>query len=169
MTSKDLKRLAACGGAAALVLAGMMVLGSGLTARARPQEAGSHNGLEGTWRVQLTVRDCQTAAALRTFPAIFAFARGGTLTYTTAGLPPGLSTPGYGLWQHTDDHSYSAVTEAFVFSSAGIWIQTHRLTRAIEIGKNADEFTDKVKLEIFGTTGNLIVTGCATSVAQRFD
>ena len=169
MTSRNLKPIAAFGATAALVLAGMLVLESGLKARAQSEsQAGP---LEGAWRVQLTVRDCQTGAALRTFPALFTFAKGGTLTLTTAGQPPALTTPGLGVWQKTGDHTYSAVSEAFFFSPAGAWIQTHRLTRAIEIGDNADQFTDIVNLEIFDTTKppNLIATGCATSVASRLE
>ena len=164
MTSSNSKRFVASGRALALVLASMMVMGSGLAARAQ-----SANGLEGTWHVQVTVRDCQTGAPLRpTFPALFAFAKGGTVTDTTAGQPPALFTPGFGVWQHTTGHSYSAVSEAFVFSPAGAWIQTHRLTRAIQVSNDGDQLTDTVALEIFDTNGNLIVTGCATSVGSRF-
>jgi len=178
MTSRNLKRLAASGGTAALVLAGMLFLGSGLTSRARSEGVGSHNGLEGTWLLDVTVRDLsasgkcdETGQERRTFPALFTFAKGGTLTVTTAGQNPALSTPGLGVWQKTGDHTYSAVSEAFVFSPFGAWIQTHRLTRAIEIGDNADQFTDIVNLEIFDTTKppNLIATGCATSVASRLE
>jgi hypothetical protein len=147
----------------------MLVLGSGLTAKAQSEDADSHNGLEGTWRVQVTVRDCQTGQALRTFPARFTFAEGGTLTVTTAGQPPSLSTPGLGVWRHTDGHTYGAVSEAFVFSSTGTWTQTHKLTRVIEIGDDGNEFTDTIALEIFDTNGNLIVTGCGTSVASRLE
>jgi len=71
----------------------------------------------------------------------------GTLSVTTAGQLPALSTTGLGVWRHTDGHAYSAVSEAFVFSTAGVWTQTHRLTRAIEIGNNEDEFTDTVALQ----------------------
>jgi len=160
LTSRNLKRFAA----------GILVLGSGLLiARAQSEDAGPHTGLEGTWRLQVTVRDCHTGAAQRTFPALFTFAKGGTLTVTTAGQLPSLSTPGLGVWRHTDGHTYSAVSEAFVFSPAGAWTQTHRLTRVIEIGNDANEFTDTVALQIFDTNGNLIVTGCATSVATRFE
>ena len=149
-------------------LAVMLLLTPELGAQEGDSE--SHAGrLEGTWRLQVTVRDCQTGAAQRTFPALFAFAKGGILTFTTAGQSPALSTPGYGVWRHTDGHSYSAVAEVFVFNPAGAWIQTHRLTRVIELDKDADEFTDTVKLEIFDTSGNLIVTGCATSVGRRFE
>lgn len=168
MVSRNLKRRSASGRTAALVLAGMLVLGAGLTAGAQSEDAGYHNSLEGAWRVQLTVRDCQTGAALRTFPTLFAFAKGGTLTATTAGQSPALFSPNLGVWRHTEGHSYSAVHEAFVFSPAGAWIQTHRLTRAIEIGDDGNEFTDTVALEILDTSGNLIARGCGTSVATRF-
>ena len=74
MTSRNLKRLAAFGGTAALFLVGMLVLGSGLKARAQSEsQAGS---LQGTWRVQLTVRDCQTGTELRTFPVLFTLPKG---------------------------------------------------------------------------------------------
>ena len=169
MTSRNLKRFAAFGGTAALILASMLVLGSRLTARAHSEDAGSHNGLEGTWRVQLTVSNCQTGEVLRIFPAMFTFAKGGTLTATTAGQSPALFTPNLGVWRHTDDNTYSAVSEAFVFNPAGAWIQTHRLTRAIELNNDANEFTDTVALEIFDTNRNLIGTGCATSAARRFE
>jgi hypothetical protein len=61
------------------------------------------------------------------------------------------------------------VSEAFVFSPVGVWIQTHRLTRAIELDRDADEFTDTVTLEIFDTNRNVIATGCGTSAARRFE
>ena len=148
-------------------LAVMLLLTTGLGAQEGNSESQAGR-LEGTWRVQLTVRDCQTGAVQRTFPALFAFAKGGILTFTTAGQPPAVATPGYGIWGHTGGHSYSAVTEAFIFNPAGAWIQTHRLTRVIELDKDADGFTDTTQLEIFDTSGNLIVRGCATSVGRRF-
>jgi hypothetical protein len=161
-----LKRSAVFGGTTALLLAVMLAMGSGKLAKA--EDDGPRNGLEGAWRLQLAVRDCQTGAALRTFPALATFAKGGTLTLTSAGQLPSLSTTWLGVWRHTNDHTYSAVSEAFVFSPAGAWIQTHRLTRAIEIGDDGDDFTDTVALEIFDTNGNVIARGCGTSVATRF-
>jgi hypothetical protein len=159
LTSRNLKHFATFHGTASLVLAGVLVLGSGLTAMAQ--------SIEGTWRVQLTVSDCQTGQVLRTFPAVFAFAKGGTLTLTTAGQLPSLSTTGLGIWQHTNGHSYSAVSESFIFSPAGAWTQTNRLTRAIDVSNDGDQFTDTVALQIFDTHGNQIVAGCGTSVGSR--
>lgn len=152
-----------------MIVCGLLVAASSMNPTARADNNGSDNGLQGAWHVQLTVRDCQTGVALRSFPALFTFAKGGTLSVTTAGQLPALSTTGLGVWRHTHGHAYSAVSEAFVFDTAGVWTQTHRLTRAIEIGNNEDEFTDTVSLQIFDTNGNVIVTGCATSVGSRFE
>jgi hypothetical protein len=170
MKLRILKRFGAVGLAAALALTAMLIPKIGLSAKAaQPEESESRvKGLQGAWRVQVTVRDCQTGAAQRTFPALFTFAKGGTLSVTTAGQPPAISTTGLGVWRHTDDHAYSAVSETFIFNSAGVWTQTHRLTRAIEIGDNGDEFTDTIALAIFDTNGNVIVTGCGTTVGSRF-
>jgi len=148
-------------------LAVMLLLPLGLGAQEGNSESQAGR-LEGMWRLQITVRDCQTGAVQRTFPALFAFSKGGILTATSAGLPSASTTPDYGVWRHTDGQNYSAVAESFLFNPAGAWIQTHRLTRAIELDRGGDNFTDTIKLEIFDTSGNLIATGCGTSVARRF-
>ena len=59
--------------------AGMLVLGFGSAAIAQRWTM-SLNGLEGTWRAQVTVHDCQTGAMLRTFPGqILRSPKGGTV------------------------------------------------------------------------------------------
>ena len=165
MMTRYLKSFAASG-ATVLALASMLFLGPESTAKAHASDTGSHN-LEGAWRLQVTVLDCQTGTVIRTFPALATFAKGGTVTLTTAGQLPSLSTTALGVWRH-DDQNYSAASEAFVFSPEGVWIQTHRLTRAIKVSDDGNGFTDTVDLEIFDTNGNLIASGCATSVATRF-
>jgi hypothetical protein len=166
MTSGNLKRFAASRGAA-LVLAGLLVLGSGLPATAQSDDDGTPNGLEGTWRVTITVQVCQTQQVLKTVQGLFAFAKGGTLTYATTGQPPSATTTGLGVWKHTNGHSYSAVSEVYIFSPAGVWIQTHRLTRAIDVSSDGDEFSDSLALQIFDTSNNQIGTGCGRSIGNR--
>jgi hypothetical protein len=169
MTLRNPNHFAVAGRMAVLVLAYMFFLGSGLTARAQSNGDNSQKGLEGAWRLQVTVRDCNTGQPLRTFPGVFTFAQGGTATVITSGQLPSLATPGLGVWKHTEGHNYAAVTDAFVFSPAGVWIQTHRLTRAIQVSIDGDEFTDTVALQILDTAGNPIATGCATSLATRLE
>lgn len=151
----------------ALALAVVLLATSGLGAQEERWES-QERGLEGTWRVQVSVKDCQTGAVQRSFPALFAFAKGGTLTEGTAGQPPALFTPGFGVWRRTGGHTYSAVFEAFAFNPAGVWIATHRFTRVIELDRGEDEFTDTIRLEILDTSGNLIAPGCGSSTARRF-
>ena len=169
MTLRNPNRFAASGRTAVLVLAGMLFLGSGIAAHAQSDDDNAQRGLEGAWRLQVTVRDCNTGQALRTFPAVFTFSEGGTATVITAGQLPSLATTGLGAWRHAQGHDYSAVTDAFVFSPAGVWIQTHKLTRAIEVSNDGNAFTDRVALQILDPNDNVIATGCATSVASRLE
>jgi len=124
--------------------------------------------LEGTWRVQVTLRDCLTEDGLgNPFAAMVTFARGGTLTSADSGFNPALRGPGHGIWRHDGGHTYRALTEAFLFNSSGVWSGTQRLRQKIEIGEDADEFRATISAGVFGTSGNLLVSGCATSVGRR--
>jgi hypothetical protein len=57
----------------------------------------------------------------------------------------------------------------FFFSSAGTWTSTQRLTRVIEVGSDGNRYMNVIGLEIFDTNGNLIATGCGTTVANRME
>jgi hypothetical protein len=161
-----------------LIALAAVLFAASSTAIAQSEESGSarslegtwSNGLEGTWRAQLTVTDCNNPnTVLRSFPAKFSYAKGGTLTVTTAGQLPSLNTAGLGVWNHLYGRTYSAVSEAFIFNSAGAWTSTQRLTRLIVVSRDAKRYTDTVALEILDTNGNVIVTGCGTSVASRME
>jgi len=150
------------------LLAALVLMGSSsLTTAAGASTAGS-KGLEGTWRMQVTIRDCASGTALRTFPAFLTFAQGGTLTETTTGFPPALRTPGHGIWSHLTDHTYSAVSEAFLFNPAGVWTSKQRLTQFIEISGEYELKSTAIN-EIFDTNGNLIANGCATAVGSAME
>jgi len=84
-------RIAAC-----LMLACVLVLG--LTGRLQSQvkPSASPKGLEGTWWVSVTQYDCTTGATRPPFVSLLAFARGGTMSETTANpaFQPGSAPPG---------------------------------------------------------------------------
>src|SRR5262245_33602793 len=113
MTLKPMNYVIGVALLAAVTLAGMISTRTVLAAPERVESNGPR--LEGTWRVQVTIRDCNSGASLRTFPAVLTFAQGGTLTETTTGFPPAVRSPGHGFWRHTTDQSYLAVSEAFLF------------------------------------------------------
>ncbi len=125
--------------------------------------------LEGTWRVQVTLRNCQSGAELRTFPAMLTFAEGGTLTGTTTAFPPALRGSDHGVWNRTGGHSYRALSEAFLFNPAGAWVSRQRITQEIQLARGGDIFTSDATVEFFDTLGNTTSTGCATAVATRME
>ncbi len=155
---------------AALVLSGAV---SRQVARAQESERQERSEsparkIEGTWRVQVTLRNCQSGEALRTFPALLTFAQGETLTGTTTAFSPALRSPDHGTWEQTGGRNFRAVTDAFIFNPAGAWVMTQRITQTIRIGGDPEEFHSDAKVEFFDTSGNLTSTGCATAVAHRF-
>jgi hypothetical protein len=141
-----------------------------MSASAKRQESQSSGGrIEGTWRVQVTLRNCQTGAEIRTFPALLTFANGGALTGTSTVLATGLRSPDHGIWSHTGGQSYHAVDEAFIFSPAGAWVSTQRLTQDIQLAADGDTLLSNATTEFFDTAGNLTATGCATANATRME
>jgi hypothetical protein len=158
-----MKRRAACLMATITLCVGLALPSS------KAQEAGNGSAggqIEGTWRVQVTLRNCQSGAELKTFPALLTFAQGGTLTGTSTVLAPTLRGGDFGIWQFNGHGSYSAVSEAFLFNG-GVWSQTQRLTQAITLSQDANTFSSNAHTEFFDTAGNLVNSGCATAVATR--
>jgi hypothetical protein len=155
-----------------LVLAGAISPSSAQGTSAR--EADEHDGsksqarrLEGTWFTSVTIRDCQSGAALRTFPALNTFAHGGTLIDTTTAVSPALRSPGHGFWDKTGRRTFRAVSLAFLFTPAGVLAGTQKITQLITLG--ADDYSSNASSEVFSPDGNLLSTGCSTAVARPIE
>jgi hypothetical protein len=123
--------------------------------------------IEGTWFTQVSIRDCQTGAELRTFPALNTFAEGGTLSDTTTGFGQAQRSPGLGFWEKTGRDSFRAVSVAFIFNPAGVWTGTQRLTHTLRIGP--DQLTFNTSNRIVDLNGVPLVSGCASAVARRLE
>jgi hypothetical protein len=149
---------------AGVVLAIMFSL-SGVQATP-PEEA---DQLAGTWQVQSTPRNCQTGAAIRTFPALNIFAPGGSMLGTSAGLSPALVSNAYGVWQHTGGPNFTNTFMAFRFNPDGTYAGTEKHTRMIVLGPDFNEFTATVSIEISDPSGNVLSTLCATQTGQRLE
>ena len=104
------KRFAASRGSAALVLAGMLVLGSGLTATAQSEDDGSDNGLEGDMaRAADGPRLYDGAAVEADIPSrVYVRQRGYGQPSSTAGQLPSLFTAGIGCLAAHDTATLTA-------------------------------------------------------------
>jgi len=132
-------------------------------------QGGEAEQLVGTWQVQSTPRNCQTGAALRTFPALNIFVPGGSMLGTSAGLSPALVSNAYGVWQHTGGPNFTNTFMAFRFNPDGTYTGTEKHTRMIVLGPDFNEFIATVSIEISDPSGNVIATGCATQTGRRLE
>jgi len=131
--------------------------------------------LEGTWRVTVTLRNCDSGTTMRPFQSLLTFARGGTLTGTTSSpdFLPGQRSPDHGVWSPAGGHAYRAVQEAFVLFDSpsrpnrhSFRSGTQRINQTIEL-KNDDEFTSSASTVYFDVSGTMIDTGCASAAGRR--
>ena len=131
--------------------------------------------LEGTWRVSVTLRNCDSGTTMPPFQSLLTFARGGTLTGTTSSQDflPGQRTPDHGVWSSSGGHAFGAVEEAFILFDSpsranrhGFHSGTQRINQTIEL-KNDDEFTSSASTAYFDMSGNQVATGCASAVGRR--
>ena len=124
--------------------------------------------LIGTWDVQVTIRNCQTGAAIRTFPSMATYMSGGTRIGSTSGIPQALRTPEHGVWSYVGGRSFQLSFKSFSFDAAGNFtgwsIVRHRLT----LNRRADESESAGTLEVYAPNGTLVSTGCSTTTSTRF-
>jgi hypothetical protein len=160
-----------CSVVVALVLAGALLQPFGGDAAARSNREGR---LQGTWRVQVNPRNCQTGAPLAPFSVLLSFARGGTLTEVTSAQAflPGQRTPGLGVWSHTQGTAYKAVIDAFILFDSpttppGFKRGVQRIMWDIEV--DLDQITIDSSSQFFDTNGNPLAVACAGAVGTRFE
>jgi hypothetical protein len=131
------------------------------------QSGGDGRTLEGTWRVEITLRNCATGQPVQNpFPALASFARGGTVTTADGGLSPAVRGTGLGVWWRLPEGIFVAVTEAFLFNG-GVRTGVQRIVQEIEVAAGHEEFNARVSSDILDVNGNVVAAGCATSIGRR--
>jgi hypothetical protein len=126
--------------------------------------------LQGTWRVQVNPRNCQTGAPLPPFAVLLSFARGGTLTEVNSSpaFLPGQRSPGLGVWSRTHRNGYKAVIDAFVLFDSPVFTRgVQRLMFDIEV--DGDQMTISASSQFYDTSGNPLVATCASATGTRFE
>jgi len=122
--------------------------------------------IEGVWDSRVTIRNCQTGAALTTFRAMETFVRGGSLIDTNA-APTSTRGPGFGRWEHEQGSQFNATFRFFLYNPDGSFAGVRRVSRTIFV--DGDNLTSVVNIEVFDTNDVLVSTACATEVARRVE
>jgi hypothetical protein len=130
---------------------------------------GGGGRLEGTWDVQVTIRNCQTGAEIRSFASLTMFMFGGTMIDSTSGIPQALKTPGQGVWSHVSGDTYRFSFKSFSFDPAGNFTGWTKITHEAALDSNGNQYSSAGTAEFYAPNGTLISTGCSTTTATRFE
>jgi len=138
-----------------------------------PTIEGVHRTIQGAWRTMVTGVACQTGNPLGTpFPGLFTFNEGGTMSEygIGPGSNPALRSPGHGVWQKEHGRrNYSYAFTYYRYDSSGIFIGSQKVTSALELGANGDEFISHSVVSVLDANNNVIATFCATAAGTRFE
>ncbi len=124
--------------------------------------------LVGTWEEQVTIRNCQTGAAIRTFASTTTFMSGGTLLDSTSGIPQALKAPGQGVWSYAGGSTYLFKFKVFNFDAGGNFTGWQIVRQQLQLNHQADQAESAGTSEIYAPNGTLLLTGCSTTTATRF-
>ena len=151
---------------------GGLALAISLSALVAPVSVSGQNGggrIDGTWDVQVTLRNCQTGAEIRTFASLTTFMFGGTLLDSTSGIAQALKTPGHGVWSHVSGNTYRFSFKSFSFDAGGNFTGSTKITHEAILASDGTEYSSAGTAEVYDPNGNLTFTGCSTTTATRFE
>jgi hypothetical protein len=149
-----------------------IVSARGFQGRQSSAASANERTIRGVWRTVVTGRNCQTGEPLGSLPGLFTFNQGGTMSEfgIGPGSTPALRSPGHGVWQREQGwQEYSFAFTYYRYNASGVFIGSQKVTGALKLGPDDDEFATTSVIEVFDVTGNLIGTGCATAAGTRFE
>ena len=135
----------------------------------RQEEDGRRRpSLVGVWLTQVTRRNCDTGEPIgATSQTQLTFAKGGTLLETIG--PSIFRSPGNGIWKREHGwNEYSFAQRFMRFDAAGLFVGSGVVRAAITLDETGDHYTSTATNDVLDVNGNVIGSGCATSVSTRF-
>ncbi len=163
------KNLLKKSGVAVSVLLIAATLSFGLAFAQSSSKSSGGGRLEGSWNVRVTVRDCQSGDEIQSFDSLTTFMSGGTLIDSTTRFPQSLKTPGHGYWNHTTDRSYAFGFKNFNFDAAGNYTGYVIVRQEATMNSKATAYESEGTLGLYAPNGTLIISGCSTTTATRFE
>ncbi len=166
-------------GLSVLMLGSVIMLASGASGSGAPPD--KKPGLVGTWRVQVTLVDCQTGTPLSpaAFPSLLTFAFGGTTAEDTANpaFGPGQRGVGQGVWDYKGPRLVRVKSVAFInYTTAqsrgahnpGFEAGEQTITQMITFKDGPNKWSSNAAIEFTDVNGVVYRQGCALATAQRF-
>ena len=130
-------------------------------------DKGHESSLVGVWFTQVTRRNCDTGDPIGTSRIQLTFAEGGTFLETIG--PTTLRSPGNGIWKHEHGwNEYSYALRFMRFDAAGVNVGSGVVRAFITLDDTGNSYTSTATNDVLDVNGNVISSGCATSVSTRF-
>ena len=135
-------------------------------------QAESGQRIVGSWDVTVTPRDCTTGDPIPFLPAFNAqqtYNLGGTMLANDPGIPgpPIIRVGGHGIWTQTK-RGYSVAFRVFKFNPDGSSAGKDVVRDSVQMGPSGDTYTSTGTVDVYDPAGNIVLTGCATTSATRF-
>ncbi len=131
-------------------------------------DEGHKPSLVGVWVTQVTRRNCETGEPIgATSQSQVTFAKGGTLLETIG--PSIFRSPGNGIWEREHGRKkYSSALRFMRFDAAGSFVGSGVVRVDLTLDETGDHYTSTATNDVLDVNGNVIGSGCATSVSTRF-
>jgi hypothetical protein len=166
MNSKIMKALGATIAAVLMITALTAGFARGQKSNA-PELSSGKRSIEGAWKNQVRIVDCDTRTVFATFPGLLTYHHGGTVSETAGDTP--FRSSGGGTWVFNGSQSYGAKFMFYTFSPGGVPAGYFKVVQNIHLSDDGNVLTDNATFEIYDAAGNLMQTGCAEATATRFD
>jgi hypothetical protein len=92
----------------------------------------------------------------------------GTMQETDLGAPGQMRLPGHGVWQRQAGGQYSAAFRYLRFAPDRTYLGMNVIRSSITVSRGGGEYSSPDTLEVLDADGNVIITGCSTQTATRF-
>jgi hypothetical protein len=147
-----------------LMISVVPVIAQSVTAQSEAPE----RSLVGVWVTQVTRRNCDTGEPIAATGRIqLTFAEGGTFLETIG--PSILRSPGNGIWKREHGwNEYSYALRFMRYDAAGSFIGSGVVRATLTLDETGDHYTATATNDVLDVNGNVIGSGCATSVSTRF-
>ena len=143
-------------------LIGMLVL----TAASFGQSDGGGR-LTGTWDTVVTIRNCDTGAAIVSFQSVGSFNQGGTFSGIASGMPPTARTSERGTWRHVSANEYRFRFKAYLYNPAAQAIGYQLVTQDLALDPDNLNWSSSGVSRTYTLDGVEIGVGCSNAVATR--
>ena len=148
---------------------GSLILFGGMQISVSGQSDEGHEpSLVGVWVTHVTRRNCETGEPIAApGNSQNTFAKDGTMLETIG--PSIFRSPGNGIWKRESGlNEYSFVLRFMRYDAAGSFVGSGVVRAAITLDETGDHYTSTATNDVLDVNGNVIASGCATSVATRF-